>query len=328
MDQINEIKINPFTRHLLPIVPRDEAFDSTILPQPSVIIDQMSQRDREFDDIVKENPETTKEKLVEKAGDILPVIRNEIAENEARSRHRTTIDDLKSYASQVEVVVLITRPGNYFKMNKIDDPAYNTNEMLYGAERLNDDSGAALAIAIAGIQTGILSEDEIKLFLDVQLFTGKDPKLEILKSKAHQDLRQSGIRIVYTGKRSETDEITQKLYNPRALYKLFVPLDLVDFLDPNRISNTDSQVVLLNEYLESKGIQGQNALMVTDAVQVSRLGRFLARVNQSLSLFHIRPTSTKMPEKYAEYAAGEMRGTYRAIMTGKVPLTLSSPRYI
>ncbi len=328
MDQVSEIKINPFTQKLLPIVPSGELFDPTILPQPTTIVDQMSQPKKEIEAILKENPETTKEKLVEEAGKILPVIRNEIADNEARSRHRTTYENLKSNASQIKVIALITRPGTYLKMNKKEDPAYNRNEMLYGAERLNDDSGAALAIAIAGMQTGILSEEEIKLFLEVDLFTGQDPKLESLKGKVYEALRRSGIRILYTGKPSETKAIKERLYSEKSSYKPFVPLDLVDFLDSNQITNTESQAVLINKHLQKKKIAGQNTLMVTDAVQVSRLGRFLARVNPELSLFHIRPTSTRIPEQYAEYAAGEMRGTYRAIVSGKASLTLPNSRFI
>lgn len=329
MDDIAEIPINESTTEsLLPIVGDNEPFDPAILPQPLSVIYQMSQPGKEIDSILHQQAGISREHLVEEAQKLLPIINGEMMRNENRSRHPTTLEDLKLHAGHIKAVALITRPGTYHRMNKTDDPAYNKNEMLYGAERLNDDAGAALAIAVAGMQTGILSEEEIQLFLDVKLFTGTDPKLESLKNKAYEALRKSGIRIVYTGKPSEANDIKQKVYSEQSTYKPFIPLDVVDFLDSERITDTESQAKLLDEYLAGRSLAAKDVVMVTDAVHVSRLGRFAAQVNPDLSFFHVRPTSTKMPEKYAEYATGEMRGAYRGIMEGKASRPLLNTRFI
>lgn len=309
--------INPDTVKYIPNPQEEGSFDPSVLPVAEEVLFEMQQPLGEIQLAMQDGlVGFTDNDVIPLARKTIGTINHEIYLNEQFARKPISSETLREIAGKIGFVVLISRPGTYSALNKPSDPAYNSNPALQGADRLNSDSGAAIGIVLAGIKTGILTEEEIKIFLKTRMLKHNDPLLEPLKEKARRALIRSDMRFVYTGKKPETEAIQRILSRDSS----FVPRDSVDFLDHNRITNTLTQVQELKSYFEDKKITetGRGVLFVTDTVQMPRFSRMAnkAEMLPQVSRAYIHPRAISK-NGFTPYAKGEIKGTFRAILTGK-----------
>lgn len=309
--------INPDTVIHIPNPQEEGSFDPSVLPVTEEVLSEMQQPLGEIQLATQDGlVGFTDSDIIPLARKTIDTINHEIYLNEQFARKPISLETLREIAGKIGFVVLISRPGTYSSLNKPSDPAYNSNPALQGADRLNSDSGATIGIALAGIKTGMLTEEEILIFLKTRIFKHNDQLLEPLKEKARQALIHSDMHFVYTGKKPETEAVQRILSRDTA----FIPRDSIGFLDPHRIRDTLTQVQELKAYFEDKKITqtGQGVLFVTDTVQIPRFAR-MANNGHMLSqltpaYIHPRPISKN---GFTPYAKGEIKGTFRAIITGK-----------
>lgn len=219
---------------------------------------------------------------------------------------------LKKVAPSITRVIDCSSAGDYYHLNKND--MYQTDPSMQGADRLRSDQTAILAIVLAGIKQGWEDKD-LLLFLNQHILLTDNEELNSMREKAKQAIRDSGIRIAYSGKAYEIDPIRTVLNQKN----IFIPKECVDFVGPEDIKDTYTQAEKFKEYLNANLKPGDSFIEAINlqGIRANRIAGAIGMVPKASNCY-IYAMPTIKGEKSAEYRKGELRGTVFYALVGKV----------
>lgn len=154
-----------------------------------------------------------------------------------------------------------SKPGLYkwLKKRKFPD-AYAHEAFAPGIERKGADTAAQLAI----ISAGLYNDLDLTAFSKEPLL-GFNRELDLQKDMVRVTLLNSPHKILYMGNHEETADIEKVLSG-----NSFIPRECVDVVNPNKITDTVSQVNQLHTYLRSN-TQYKRVVTVVTSAQAARI---------------------------------------------------------
>ncbi len=229
----------------------------------------------------------------------------------SRESSKIRLEKLRKIAPNIKVILDRSAPGDYYHLFK--DDRMKDVPATRGADRLRSDQAAILAIVIAGINQG-WEEDDLLLFLDKHVLTNDDPKLNALQDKAKAAIRESGIRIAYSGRPDEALAIDAVLHQRH----IFIPKENVDILPPEEVDNTLDQNRQFKEYLAKNLKAGESYIEPTN-IQGIRSMRMAEKHSmippKRKGYVYAMPTNTDV--QAVQYRSNEIKGALYYWLTGQ-----------
>lgn len=293
--------------------PWNETFTAKDLPPRSTLID-----DTRHEEVVRAKQHAeyiglTNQELDQRVPKLIDACLSEMLEYETVGREpaEKRLAKLKEIAPTITRVIDRSAPGDYYHLNKNDKYKYDPS--MQGGDRVRSDQAAILAIVLAGIKQN-WPDHELLLFLNQHVLRNDNPELNALREKARQAVRDSGIRIAYSGEAHEIGPIRTALNQKN----VFIPKESVDFVGPEGIKDTFTQTEKFAGYLKSNlklkdaFIEGINL----QGIRANRMARVADMVPPDTNYF-IYAMPTVKGSRSSEYRGREIKGTVFYALTGK-----------
>ena len=285
--------------------PWNEAFSPTDLPLRTPILEKIYLNELPKAKQHKNFIGLTDEQLELQVPALVDACLAEMLEYEtlARESAQKRLAKLKEIAPSVTRVIDRSAPGDYYHLNKTDK--YQFDPAMQGGDRLRSDQAAILAVVLAGIKQGWEDKD-LLLFLNQHVLLNDNEELNALREKAKRAIKDSGIRIAYSGEAHEIDPIRTVLNQKN----VFIPKDCVDFVGPEGIKDTYTQAEKFREYLQANLKSGDSFIepINLQGIRASRMAGAVGMIPEGTS-YYIYAMPTVKGERSQEYRDREIKGT-------------------
>lgn len=301
--------------------PWKETFTPNDLPSRASILNDIYQkdpRDTKSSEIVRARQHEdfiglTDQELDLKVPALVDACLAEMLEYEtvAREPAEKRLAKLRQVAPSVTRVIDRSAPGDYYHLNK--DDKYKHDPSMQGGDRVRSDQSAILAIVLSGIKEN-WPDSELLLFLNQHILGNNNEGLNKLREKAKGAVRNSGIRLAYSGQEDEVKAIQTVLDQKN----VFIPKECVDFVGPEGIVDTLAQTKRFKEYLENNLKPGDAFVEAINlqGIRASRMAQMFGMVPPNTNyLIYAMPTiKDNMSSKYRK---DEIQGTVFYALTAK-----------